>query len=153
MSETLLYNYLSDDELLRISNKIRSVEKSTTGELVVSIKEKRNLGEKSILLRRLAEKEFLKAGITKTKEATGILIFIVLASKEFYILPDKSISAKVEQSVWDDISKKMSAHFKDGNFCKGILDTLDECGKILSFHFPIKPGDVNELSDNVRILN
>lgn len=151
MSERLIYNYLSDDELLRISNKIQSVEKSTSGELVVSIKEKRKLWEKSASIRELAEKEFLKAGIAKTKEATGILIFIVLASKEFYILPDININSKVEQYEWDTIAKQMSVHFVDGKFCNGILTTLEECGKILSSYFPIQPGDVNELPDKVRI--
>ena len=151
MPKKLIYNYLNDDELLRISNKIKDIEKTTTGELVVSIKEKRKLWEKSASLQSLAEKEFVSAGIAKTKDATGILIFLLLTSKEFYILADKNINEKVERNTWDLIAKSMSEHFVNGNFCKGILNGLEQAGKILSTHFPIKPDDVNELSNEVRI--
>ena len=152
MPKKLLYNYLNDDELLRISNKIKEIEKTTVGELVVSIKEKRKSNEKNLSLRELAEKEFIKAGIAKTKDATGILIFLVLTSKEFYILADKNINEKVEQNTWDEIAKSMSEHFVERNFCKGILHGLEQAGIILATHFPIKPDDVNELSNEVRIL-
>jgi uncharacterized membrane protein len=45
----------------------------------------------------------------------------------------------------------MSLDFKKGNFCKGILNAVEQAGKILSSHFPIQPGDVNELSNEVRL--
>lgn len=151
MPKKLIYNYLNDDEFLRISNKIREIEKATSGELVVSIKEKRKLRERTKPIRNLAEKEFESAGIAKTAGATGILIFLVLISKEFYILADKKINQKVEQLIWNAISKSMGEHFSKGNFCAGIFEGLEECGKILSAHFPILPNDINELSNKVRI--
>lgn len=151
MPKKLIYSYLNDDELLRISNKIRDVEKATTGELVVSIKEKRKLLEKSKSLKALAEQEFVSAGIAKTAGSTGVLIFLILTSKEFFILADKKINEKVDQVVWNDIAISMGKHFIDGNFCKGILQGIEECGKILSAHFPILPDDVNELSNKVRL--
>jgi uncharacterized membrane protein len=152
MPKKLIHNYLNDDEFLRISNKIKDIEKITAGELVVSIKEKRKLIEKKLPFRSLAEKEFDRAGIAKTQNATGILIFLVLASNEFYILADKNINKKVEQNTWDVIAKSMSEHFVEGNFCKGILSGIEQAGKILSTHFPILPDDVNELSNEVRII-
>lgn len=151
MSKKIIYNYLNDDELLRISNKIREVEKFTAGELVVSIKEKKDFWEKIKPLSSLAEKEFMSAKISKTAGATGILIFIVLISKEFYILSDKKINEKVEQSTWNAISKSMGEHFSRGNFCKGIIGGIEACGKILSAYFPIRPDDINELSNKVRV--
>ena len=85
MPKKLLYNYLNDDELLRISNKIKEIEKTTAGELVVSIKEKRKLTEKRSPLKSLAEKEFAKAGIAKTIDATGILIYLVLDMSQLFL--------------------------------------------------------------------
>lgn len=151
MPKKLIYSYLNDDELLRISNKIRDVEKTTAGELVVSIKARRKLFEKSKSLKVLAEQEFIDAGIAKTVGSTGVLIFLVLTSKEFYILADKKINEKVDQAVWNNIATEMGNHFIDGNFCKGILRGIEECGKILSDHFPILPDDVNELPNNIRL--
>lgn len=151
MNKKLLKKYLNEDELKRITEKIREIEKTTAGEIVVSLKEKRNFGERSKSIQELAEKEFIKAGITKTKGSTGILIFIILTSRQFYILGDKKINDKIESFIWDNIVKIMSKNFTTGNFCDGVIAGLDECGKILSTHFPIKPDDVNELPDDVRI--
>ena len=152
MNKTLLNKFLKEDELKKISDKIREVEKTTAGEIVVSIKGKRNFMERSKSLRELTEKEFVKAGITKTKGSTGILIFIILTSRQFYILGDKKINDKIEQSVWDIIAKNMSEHFTAGNFCDGILAGLEECGKVLSTCFPLQTDDVNELPNEVRII-
>ncbi|MCK7525917.1 MAG: hypothetical protein MZV64_54075 [Ignavibacteriales bacterium] len=91
--------------------------------------------------------------LVKQKAATGILIFMLFNAKEFCILADKKINELVEQSVWDEISNSMSLDFKQENFCKGILNAVEQAGKILSTHFPIQPGDVNELSNEVRILD
>lgn len=151
MPKKIIYNYLNDDELLRISNKIREVEKTTAGELVVSIKEKRKFFERNKPLITLAEKEFVSAGIAKTNEATGILIFLILKSKEFYILADNKINSKVEQITWDTIAKTMTEYFASGNFCKGIIEGISDCGNVLSTLFPIQPNDINELSNKVRI--
>ena len=151
MSKKFIYKYLSDEELKSISAKISEIEKSTSGELVITIKEKRGWLEKTKTVRTLAEKEFVDAKIGKTKGSTGILIFMLFNAKEFCILADKKINELVEQSVWDEISNSMSLDFKQENFCKGILNGVDQAGKILSTYFPIQPSDVNELSNEVRV--
>lgn len=153
MSKKFIHKYLSEEELKSISAKISEIEKSTSGELVTTIKEKRGWLEKTKSVRTLAEKEFVSAKIGKTKGSTGILIFMLFNAKEFCILADRKINELVEQSVWDEISNSMSLDFKQENFCKGILNTVEQAGKILSTHFPIQPGDVNELSNEVRILD
>ena len=151
MSKKFIYKYLSDADLKSISAKISDIEKTTSGELVITIKEKRGWLEKTKSVRALAEKEFTDAKIARTKSATGILIFMIFNAKEFCILADKKINQLVKQSVWDEISNNMSLHFKQEKFCAGILDGIEQAGKILSSHFPIQPGDVNELSNEVRI--
>jgi uncharacterized membrane protein len=151
MSKKFIYKYLSQEELKSISQKIGETEKTTSGELVITIKEKRGWLEKTKSVRTLAEKEFVSAKISKTKGSTGILIFMLFNAKEFCILADKKINGRVEQSVWDEISNSMSLDFKQENFCKGILSGVEQAGKILSTYFPIQPGDVNELSNEVII--
>ena len=151
MSKKFIHKYLSEEELRLISAKISEIEKTTSGELVITIKEKRGWLEKTKSVRTLAEKEFIDAKIGKTKGSTGILIFMLFNAKEFCILADKKINQLVEQSVWDEISNSMSFNFKQENFYKGILNAVEQAGKILSTHFPIQPGDVNELSNEVII--
>lgn len=151
MPEEFIYKYLSDDDLKAISEKIAEIEKTTSAELVITIKEKRNWQEKFKSVRQLAEKEFISAKIGKTKGATGILIFMIFNAKEFCILADDKINQKVKQSVWGEIADDMTKHFKKEEFCNGIIKGIEQTGTILTQHFPIQPGDVNELSNEVRI--
>lgn len=148
MQKKLIYNYLTDDELLRISNKIKEAEKTTAGEIRVSIKEKKTLLSSSSIY-ELAKKEFYKLGVDKTRDKTGILLFLLLESKQFYILADEGINEIVSENTWDGIKDKMQIMFRKGDFCKGIIFGINEVGSLLTKHFPIKPDDTNELSNKV----
>jgi uncharacterized membrane protein len=145
----LIYKFLNDDELLRISNTIKSAEKKTAGEICVSIKEHRSFFQRGKSVRKLAEEEFFKLGINKTRDKTGIIIFFLLEAREFYILADEGINQKVPEKTWDKIKDEMQVHFLEGNFSNGIIHGVERVGKILSEHFPIKPDDTNEISNRV----
>jgi len=151
MAKSLIYNYLNDDELLRISNKIKEKEMLTSGEICLSIKEKRKLFSGKLTIRQLAEKEFVRLGIHKTRDHTGILIFILLSERQFYILADQGINSLVDQKTWDDIRDSMVSDFSRGEFPGGIIRCIESVGDILSKHFPIKPDDLNELSNKVIV--
>ena len=151
MQQRLIYHFLDDDELLRITNKIKEIEKTTSGEICVTIKEHRHFLKRKKSICELSEEEFIRLGINKTRDNTGILIFIILESRQFYILADNGIIEKVPQTTWDLIRDEMQGMFVKGEFCKGILHGLAEVGTILSKHFPVKPDDKNEISDRVRI--
>jgi Predicted membrane protein len=152
MNNELTYKYFTDDDFLRISNKIKDTEKSTSGEICVSIKEKKPFFSRRKSVKDLAVDEFIRLGIKKTQDNTGVLIFILLKERQFYVLADSAINEKVPEKTWDSIKEEMQDMFKQGKFCKGITQGLEKIGKILSDHFPIKPGDINELSNKV-VLN
>lgn len=149
MKRELLYHYFSDDDFLRITNKIKETEKITSGEIRVSIKEERPFKKRKIETEELAKEEFYKLGMDKTVDKTGILIFILLKEKKFHILADAGINEKVNQSAWDKIRDEMTAYFQEGKFTRGITETIEKAGKILGGHFPIKAGDTNELTNKV----
>lgn len=151
MDRRIIYNFFSDDELLRISNKIKEAEKKTSAEIVVVIKEKRKLFESNKTIKELSEDEFIRAGIVNTAEKTGVLIFILLSEKQFYILADKKISDKFPQQIFDSIAKEMSNQFKSGKFSKGIINCIDILSELLSQDFPIEPDDIDELSNKIVI--
>jgi uncharacterized membrane protein len=151
MQEHLIYNFLDDDDFLRISNKIKETEKKTAGEIRVSIKERKSFPQRNKSLKQIAEEEFFRLGMDKTRDDTGILIFLLLKERQFYILADKGINEKVEPNTWDSIKEKMQDMFSKGEFSKGIIHGVEEVGKILSKHFPVKPDDKNELSNRIII--
>ncbi|RJP61160.1 MAG: TPM domain-containing protein [Ignavibacteriales bacterium] len=149
MKNGLLYNYLDDDQLLRISNKIKEMEASTSGEIRVSIKEKKPFRKKNNEIKTLAQEEFFKLKMDSTRDKTGIIIFILLREKQFYILADSGINEKVEQDKWDKIRDQMQEKFQKGYFAEGILLGIEKVGSELAKYFPIKSDDTNELSNRV----
>ncbi len=151
MDNELLYHFFSDDDFLDISNEIKRMEKITAGEIRVAIKEKANFSKRKSSVKDLATDEFYKLGMADTRDKTGILIYILLSKREFYILADSGIDEKVEQSTWDNIRNEMQNVFKHGLYLDGILITIKKVGTILSEYFPIKEDDTNELSNKVVV--
>lgn len=149
MRNELLYHFLNDDDLLRISNKIAQMEKNTSGEIRISIKEKKPFLMKRKPVDELARREFFRLGMDKTRDKTGTLIFIILKDRQFHILGDKGINEKVGESTWLLIKNEMQEMFRNGIFADGILHGVEKVGEVLSRHFPVKENDTNELSNNV----
>jgi uncharacterized membrane protein len=147
----LIYQFVNDDELLRITNKIKAYEKLTAGEICVSIKEKKSFLQRRKTVEDLAKREFARLGIGKTRDKTGILVYIVLEERQFYILADSAINNKVNENTWHKIKDEMQEYFIKGMFAKGILHGVEETGKVLAEHFPVKPDDTNEIPDRVII--
>jgi uncharacterized membrane protein len=147
----LVKNFLSKQDLKDIAEAIKEAEEETSGEIRVGIRQKRAKKDKSLSVEQLARQEFVHLGMLKTKERTGILIFILLESREFYILADEHINQKVAPRSWDSVAETMAVKFAKREFRQGLLDAVRSVGEHLAMHFPAKPGDKNELSDEVDI--
>ncbi|MDP2037959.1 MAG: TPM domain-containing protein [Ignavibacteria bacterium] len=147
--ERLIYKFFSDDDFLRISNQIKKAEKTTSGEIRISMKEKRQFADRSKTIRQLAEKEFYKLNMNSTRDKTGILLFLLLEEHQFYILADQGINEKVTQETWDSVRDEIQIKFHEGNFCDGMIAGIEKVGKILTEHFPVKADDANELSNKI----
>ncbi|MEJ5304503.1 MAG: TPM domain-containing protein [Ignavibacteria bacterium] len=151
ISKNFIHKILSEVELEKIAEEIKSQELRTSGELKVSIKKGRSLFDKRKSIRELAIREFHRLGMTNTRDRSGILFFLLLNDREFYILPDIGISEKIPQTFWDELAKEAENSFREKNFFEGILKVLRKCGDVLAEHFPRKSDDMDELSNKVEI--
>lgn len=151
IKRNFIHKILSEVELEKISEEIRIQEQKTSGELKVSIKKGKGFFEKKKSVRDLAIKEFYRLGINNTRDKSGILFFLLLNEKEFYILPDIGITEKLPQSFWDELAKSVEEYFRNKSFFEGIVYVIRKCGEVLSEHFPKKEDDVDELSNKVEI--
>ncbi len=97
-----------------------------------------------------AELEFYEAGLNRTKDSTGILIFVSLMEREVVVLADRGISTLLPQSTWDEIVGKLIASMKAGQFAKGLESAIHDCARILAVHFPRAKDDQNEIKDVVH---
>ncbi len=149
--KSFIHGFLNNDELSRISLAIENAEKKTSGEIVVSIKGKRGLFQTGKTIRQLAEAEFKRLRMGNTRDKTGILLYIVYKSREFIVLADIGIHSITGESAWENLRDLIKDHFKKGEFSGGIISAVNQMGEILTLHFPILPGDTNELSNKVII--
>jgi uncharacterized membrane protein len=147
----LVKTFLSKQNLADVAAAIQEAEQKTSGEIRVAIRQKRSKKEAGLSVEQMARHEFVHLGMMKTKERTGILIFILLDAKEFFILADEHINQKVAPRSWDSVAEAMAMQFAKKEFREGLLNAVRSVGDHLSTHFPAKPGDKNELSNKVDI--
>jgi uncharacterized membrane protein len=147
----LVKSLLSKEDLHDISKFIGEQERSTSGEIRVAIRQRRSRSERGLSVEELARREFVSLEMTKTVSRTGILIFMLLEDRQFFILADEGIHAKVKDDTWKSIVAEMSKHFADKKFREGIRHGIQSVGSVLTKHFPQSSGDRNELPNSVRI--
>ena len=90
---------------------------------------------------------FFRHGLHRTRDATGVLIFISVFEHKVWVLADHGINAKLDQNTWDGIVLTITRGIKDGQPCDAICDAVRQVGEMLESHFPIQPDDTDELSN------
>lgn len=98
-----------------------------------------------------AYNEFYLNHVAKTSQRTGIMIFISLMEQQTIVMADEAISKKLPPNTWQEIVDIIVNAVKSKNTANGLKDAIKMCGQILSEHFPIQPGDKNELSNKLII--
>ncbi len=93
---------------------------------------------------------FYKNGLYKTRDETGVLLFISVFEKKVWVLADRGINEKVDYSEWKHIVNYITDGIHEKNQGHAIAGAVSRVGEILREHFPIKPDDTDEL-DNLII--
>jgi putative membrane protein len=101
---------------------------------------------------RVAREQFITRGIARTKDRSGILIFVSLAERYARIIADEGISARVRQSEWQAAVDALIAHMRDGRIADGFIVAIDLCGAELAKHFPRTEADREELPDRIYVI-
>jgi len=145
-TKRILYNYFSDEEFVRISKKIRDIEEHFFGEVKVAIRVRRPWFRFWKSPEYLARNEFTVQTMKNSEKGLGILIYILLNHKQFFILTDKSLREKIDPIVWDEFAEKLKNDFLDGFYAKGLLNCIESIGKVMSENFSNKEEEV-EMED------
>jgi putative membrane protein len=100
---------------------------------------------------RAALEQFVVRGISRTKNRTGVLIFVSLAEHYVRIVADEAIAAKVQHPDWQDAVDALTAHMRDGRITEGLIAAVERCGAVLATHAP-PDGSPNELPDRLYVM-
>jgi putative membrane protein len=96
-----------------------------------------------------AVRAFYEKELYKTKYGTGVLFFLSLFERKVWVLADQGICEKIDQETLNRFAMNVSQGVKDGRACDALCESVREAGKLLAEHFPVTPGDIDELSDEV----
>ena len=100
-------------------------------------------------VRERAFRAFYEKGLYRTREETGILIFISLLERKVWILGDRGINEKIAPNFWGEIAGTLAGGLREGKGGETLCGAVAACGAELSRHFPRRPDDINELQDEI----
>jgi putative membrane protein len=95
--------------------------------------------------------EFFKNGMYKTKDNTGILIYISILEKEVIVIGDEGINSKIESKSWDLLINTIIEGIKSKDLASGIVAGLKASNDLVKTHFPLKEEYLNEISNSLII--
>ena len=98
-------------------------------------------------VREAAMTSFFKKGLYRTRDETGVLIFISVFEHKVWVLADRGIHARVSQEAWDEIVDHIVRGIKERRQAAAICEAIDMAGRLLAQHFPVQPDDTDELQN------
>jgi uncharacterized membrane protein len=90
--------------------------------------------------------------IWDTAHNNGVLIYLLLADRDFEIVADRGIDSKVASAVWEKICVDMETDFKAGNFEGGVLKGIEEVSRLMAIYYPPHGVGPNELPDQPVVM-
>lgn len=138
-------SFLTKIEEEEIVNAIRQAERTTSGEIRVHLEP----STKGLDIFERAMEVFHSLKMDNTKEENGVLIYVAVEDRNFVIFGDKGINDVVADDFWESTKEEIVAHFKNGDFKKGLVAGILNAGEQLQKHFPWDADDTNELSDEI----
>jgi putative membrane protein len=98
-------------------------------------------------VREAALTGFFKEELYRTRDETGVLIFISIFEHKVWVLADKGINAKVPEGHWEGIVSHIVDGIKNRRQGAAICEAVTKAGELLKANFPIKPDDTDELKN------
>ena len=137
---------LSDDDLEAITRAVAEAERHTSAEVRVHLD---HSCEGAALQRAI--KVFEKLGMHRTAARNGVLVYISVNDRKLAIVGDTGIHERVGEAYWQGLVAGVLLRMREQGARAGLVHAVAEVGRALGHHFPRRPGDKNELSDDVSV--
>jgi putative membrane protein len=98
-----------------------------------------------------ALEQFVVRGIDRTKNRTGVLIFVSLAERYARIIADEGIAQKVHNAEWQAAIDALTSHMRDGRIAAGFTAAIERSGAVLAAHTP-PDGAPGALPDRLYVI-
>ena len=140
--------------LERIEAAIKSSESRHRGEIRFAVE---GALEFLPLMRGLTPREraveiFSLLRVWDTEENTGVLVYVQVVDRDIEIVADRGIAARIPQSEWEEICRRMEEAFRAARYEDGVLSGVAQVSALLERHFPAGARNVDELPDRPVVL-
>jgi len=102
-------------------------------------------------VRERAVRAFFEKKLYRTREETGVLIFISTLEHKVWILGDRGINERIGQQLWETLAGELAGMIREDHAFEGVCAVIVKLGKALKEHFPRAADDTNELPDEVIV--
>jgi putative membrane protein len=102
-------------------------------------------GEMRAEVEEAAVTSFYLNGLHRTRDLTGIILYISVFERSVQVLADKGINDKVDPEVWDEVVAMVTDGIRQGRPGEALCRGVERCGALITEHFPIKADDTDEL--------
>ncbi len=90
---------------------------------------------------------FYESGLYRTRDESGVLIYISILERKVYILADRGINDRLDDTQLSFITGIIVRGIKEKRQCQAVIDAINELGQILALHFPPREDDTDELTN------
>jgi len=90
---------------------------------------------------------FYREGLNRTRDRTGILIFISVFERRVCVLADEGINNKVHEGQWDEVVAMIIDGIKHKRQAEAISEAIESMVTLLKEHFPVREDDRDELAN------
>jgi putative membrane protein len=98
-------------------------------------------------VREAATIHFFSKGLHRTREETGILIYLSVFEGKVWVLGDRGVNAAVPPGFWQEVVDQVVAGVKADRPTAAICSAIGRIRGVLAEKFPAAPGDTNELQN------
>ncbi len=138
--------FLSDDDLEAVARAVAEAEGHTSAEVRVHLD---HSCEGDAL--QQAIKVFKRLGMHKTTARSGVLVYVSVTDRKLAVIGDSGIHERVGEAYWRGLVAAVRERMRQQQSRDGLIHAVAEVGRELGRHFPRRPGDKNELSDQVSV--
>ena len=100
-------------------------------------------------LRERAIQAFQIHRVGRTQGATGVIIFISSFKRMVFVMGDANIRKHFKNEDFVEVKNAIIDGFRINQFGDCLVEGIRLCGQKLRQHYPLKPSDENELSNDL----
>lgn len=96
-------------------------------------------------VREAARSHFLSKGLYRTREETGVLVYLSVFERRVWVLADRGVDAVVPTGLWQEIVDRLVSEIREGRPADALCRAVGRIRAVLAEKLPAAPADTNEL--------